>query len=199
MLAVGDAVFQKRATRSSPSIRDAGKTLVVVTHDLGSVRSMADRAVWLSYGELKTEGSAGEVIGTYSDETMGQRHEDGGRAREQPVGSGEIKITKVTMLGPDGKPTQHVRTGDDVTIRYEYDAKVPVREPVFGLAVLHLSGPMLSGPNTRDTRRHPRTALRDRRRRHQAPRPAAPAGLVRHQRRGVGLPAPPRLRPARTA
>ncbi len=83
VLAVGDAVFQARCYAKFAEIRDAGKTLVVVTHDLGSVRSMADRAVWLSYGELKTEGSAGDVIGSYSDETMGQRR-GGGRAREQP-------------------------------------------------------------------------------------------------------------------
>ena len=151
VLAVGDEEFQRGATRSSPSSANAGRTIVVVTHDLGSVRTMSDRAVWLSYGELRSEGSAGDVIGNYADETMGQRHEGEGEHEGSRWGTGEIKITKVSLLDPDGRPTQHVRTGDDVTIRYEYDARVPVRQPVFGLAVLHLSGHMLSGPNTRDT------------------------------------------------
>ena len=44
-----------------------------------------------------------------------------------------------------------MKTGDDVTFRYEYDAKVPVREPVFGLGIQHISGPLVSGPNTRDS------------------------------------------------
>ena len=150
VLAVGDAVFQQRCYEKFAEIRDAGKTLVVVTHDLGSVRSMADRAVWLSYGELKTEGKAGDVIGSYSDETLGHREEELGE-HESRFGSGEVQITKVTLHGPDGKATQTVRTGEDVVIRFEYDAKTPVKQPVFGLAVYHLSGPLLSGPNTRDT------------------------------------------------
>ena len=199
VLAVGDAVFQQRCYEKFAEFRDAGKTLVVVTHDLGTVRTMADRAVWLSYGELKVEGSAGEVIGTYADETMGQRQEGEGEHESSRWGTGEIKITKVSLLGPDGQPTQHVRTGDDVTIRYEYDAKRAGAPAGFGLAVLHLSGSDALRSQHPRHGRHPRRALWPRDRGHQDQRPAAAPGLVRHQRRCLGLPTAPRLRPAQPA
>ena len=84
VLAVGDAVFQQRCYEKFAELRNAGKTLVVVTHDLGSVRTMADRAVWLSYGELKSEGTPGEVTSTYSGETLGHREEEIGE-HETPL------------------------------------------------------------------------------------------------------------------
>ena len=102
--------------------REEGKTLIIVTHDLGTVRSMADRVVWLSYGEIKDDGDAGEVTATYAGDALGERHEDEGE-HEFRFGSGEIVINHVTILGPDGQPTQKVKTGDDVTFRYEYEAQ----------------------------------------------------------------------------
>ncbi len=195
VLAVGDASFQKKCMEKFAEYRVEGKTLIIVTHDLGTVRSMADRVVWLSYGEIKEEGDAGEVTATYADDALGERHEDEGE-HEFRFGSGEVVINHVTILGADGKPTQKLKTGDDVTIRYEYEARVPVREPVFGLGIQHISGPLVSGPNTRDTRRHPCRPHRLGHRRHHHQEPAAAPGHVRPQRVGLGLPDPPRLRPA---
>ena len=78
VLAVGDASFQKRCMEKFADYREEGKTLIIVTHDLGTVRSMADRVVWLSYGEIKDEGDAG---GGHGD--LRRR-----RARRSPRGRG---------------------------------------------------------------------------------------------------------------
>ncbi len=59
--------------------REEGRTLIIVTHDLGTVRSMADRVVWLSYGEIKDEGDAGEV--TADLRRRRPRRASGGRGR----------------------------------------------------------------------------------------------------------------------
>jgi ABC-2 type transport system ATP-binding protein len=150
VLAVGDASFQRRCLEKFADYRDEGRTLIIVTHDLGTVRSMANRVAWLSYGEIKKEGDAGQVTATYTSDALGERHEDDAE-HESRFGSGEVVITKVTMMGPDGRPTQKVKTGEDVVIRYEYDARVPVYEPVFGLGIHHISGPLVTGPNTRDS------------------------------------------------
>jgi ABC-2 type transport system ATP-binding protein len=150
VLAVGDASFQKRCMEKFADYREEGKTLIIVTHDLGTVRSMADRVAWLSYGEIKDEGDAGDVTATYAGDALGDRHEDEGE-HEFRYGSGEVTITNVSIIGPDGQPTQRVKAGDDVIFRYEYHARVPVREPVFGLGIQHITGPLVSGPNTRDS------------------------------------------------
>ena len=102
VLAVGDASFQKKCMEKFAEYRDEGRTLIIVTHDLGTVRSMADRVVWLSYGEIKDDGDAGEVTATYAGDALGERHEDEGE-HEFRFGSGEVVINHVTILGADGQ------------------------------------------------------------------------------------------------
>jgi len=53
-------------------------------------------------------------------------------------------------LGPDGRPTSKLHTGDAVTFRVHYRAHERVERPVFGLAFYNLEGVLVSGPNTRE-------------------------------------------------
>ena len=158
VLAVGDASFQKKCMEKFAEYRDDGRTLIIVTHDLSTVRAMADRVVWLSYGEIKVDGDAGEVTATYAGDALGEREEDEG-SHESRFGSQEIVISHVTIMGSDGRPTQHLKTGDDMVVRFEYEARVPVREPVFGFAIQHISGPVVTSPNTRDSGEIPTVLL----------------------------------------
>jgi ABC-2 type transport system ATP-binding protein len=76
------------------------------------------------------------------------RHDDGtGGSRR---GSGEGRIDKVEIIGPNGAPTQTVRTGDRITIRLHYSTREPIERPVFGIAIETLNGVSVAGPNTRD-------------------------------------------------
>jgi hypothetical protein len=54
------------------------------------------------------------------------------------------------LIGPDGQPTAHVRTGDSVTIRLHYRADESIARPVFGVAIHTLGGVHVTGPNTRE-------------------------------------------------
>ena len=64
-------------------------------------------------------------------------------------GSGELRIEHVEVLGPDGRSTSRLHTGEKVTIRLHYDARETVDQPVFGVAVHTLEGILVTGPNTR--------------------------------------------------
>jgi ABC-type polysaccharide/polyol phosphate transport system ATPase subunit len=150
VLAVGDEQFQRKCLERVSELREQGKTIVVVTHSLSTVRNLCDRAVWLDHGEVKASGPAGEVADAY----LGQVHADSesdesgeGGAR---WGSGDVRLTKIEMLGPDGEPTPQVHTGDEVTFRLHYDAAKAIPHPVFGIAVFSLEGIQITGPNTRE-------------------------------------------------
>jgi ABC-type polysaccharide/polyol phosphate transport system ATPase subunit len=66
VLAVGDASFQEKCFAVFDDIRAAGKTVVFVSHDLGSVAKFCSRALWLEQGVVAGMGDAGEVVERYA-------------------------------------------------------------------------------------------------------------------------------------
>jgi len=69
ILSVGDQHFQEKCLNKMKELRKEGKTMVFVTHSLGSARELCDRAIWLCNGEIKMDGNTNEVIDKYLEET----------------------------------------------------------------------------------------------------------------------------------
>jgi ABC-type polysaccharide/polyol phosphate transport system ATPase subunit len=147
VLAVGDAAFQEKCMEKFAEFRRAGKTVVVVSHAMGTMRTLCDEVAWLENGKLIEIGRPEELIDRYIDEGHEQREENTGGAR---WGSGEASLTSVSFLAADGRPTSKVRTGDAATIRVSYSLHERIEKPVFGLAVETLEGVYVWASNTRD-------------------------------------------------
>lgn len=67
VLAVGDAEFRAKCYDKFAEFKKAGKTVILVSHDMGSVKSMCDHAAWLRQGELVAVGKAAPTIKAYTD------------------------------------------------------------------------------------------------------------------------------------
>lgn len=148
ILAVGDAAFQRKCEERFSEFRTSGRTVVLVSHAMGSMRTLCDQVAWLDHGKVLKTGSPFEVVDEYVDDS----HEDRADAPEGQVryGSGDVRVTGVQLLGPTGHPVNTVRTGEAVTLRVSYFAPAPVRRPVFGFAVETLEGVYLWAHNSRD-------------------------------------------------
>jgi ABC-2 type transport system ATP-binding protein len=148
ILAVGDIDFQRKCTERFLEFRNQGRTTVLVTHDLGSVRTMCDRAIWLDHGRMRGAGDPGEIVEGYAESMSGatDRLASLGSFRE---GSGEIQFTDVTMT-VDGEPCTRVRTGDDVSVELSYTAVSAVEHPTVEVTISTSSGLFVSQPSTRD-------------------------------------------------
>ncbi len=68
VLAVGDQHFQDKCIAKMKELKEEGKTMVFVTHSLGTVKEFCNRAVWLSNGEIRIDGKPDEVIDKYLEE-----------------------------------------------------------------------------------------------------------------------------------
>ena len=149
VLAVGDEAFQRKCAEKFADLRAAGKTIVIVSHAMDSVRNLCDRVAWLEHGELRQLDTAGNVVDDYLGDVQVDREadEDTGAPR---WGSGEARIDKIELLDADGRSTQRVHTGDAVTLRFHYEVTSPIDKPVFGMAMYTLEGVHVTGPNTRD-------------------------------------------------
>ena len=69
ILSVGDQHFQEKCLNKMKDLKSQGKTMVFVTHSLGSARELCDRAVWLNKGHVQLDGDVNEVIDEYLKET----------------------------------------------------------------------------------------------------------------------------------
>ena len=69
ILSVGDQHFQEKCLNKMKELKNEGKTMVFVTHNLESARELCDRTVWLHQGVIKMDGDTNQVIDEYLKET----------------------------------------------------------------------------------------------------------------------------------
>ncbi|MCI8588550.1 MAG: ABC transporter ATP-binding protein [Bacilli bacterium] len=65
ILAVGDQHFQEKCFSKLQELKDSGKTIVIVSHSLDSIKKLCDRAVWVHNGEVCSDGVCSKVIEEY--------------------------------------------------------------------------------------------------------------------------------------
>ena len=161
VLAVGDSNFQSKCLEEFNKYRDLGKTVILVTHDIGTVQRYCDRAMLLRNGKIIKIGKAEEVGNTYVYENMSDEEkriegdeknvETQNFASKKPTNK-VAEITKVEFLDKDGKVKNVFQTGDDIVARIYYSAKKKIEKPVFGVAIHTQDGMFISGPNTKTSK-----------------------------------------------
>ena len=147
VLAVGDAAFQSKCFEVFRQLNAAGKTIVLVTHDMGSVVRLCDRALLLEDGELVTIGDPERVGNAYLEYNFGRASqtevpapavasapsEDGEAGDEVPVderlGSHAGYLVNIEALDADLQPTRHVPTGAEVTLSADLVVLEPLQNP----------------------------------------------------------------------
>jgi ABC-type polysaccharide/polyol phosphate transport system ATPase subunit len=65
-LSVGDARFRKKSARKMRELCGGGRTIVLVSHALGTIADLCDAAVWMHKGELQQQGKPQDVIDAYT-------------------------------------------------------------------------------------------------------------------------------------
>lgn len=150
VLAVGDASFQAKCMEKFADFRADGKTVVIVSHAMGTMRSLCDHVAWLNHGHLVRSGPATELVDCYVDDTLVERTAAAPAAEPGRHGSGEALVERVELLDANHEPVTRVRTGDAVTLRLHYSTKGSVERPVFGLALENLDGVYVWAFHSRD-------------------------------------------------
>ncbi len=153
VLAVGDEEFQRKCNDKFNELRRAGKTIVLVSHSMGSVVNLCDRVAWFSKGRLMELGAPRDVIESYASTTrVGLRIDEYGKER---WGSGEGRIEGVFWLGDTGEHVGRLEGGRPARLRLIYEIDEPIVQPVFNVSVLADGGTEVTLTSTRDADRVP--------------------------------------------
>lgn len=134
VLAVGDADFQKKCLNTMGDLRSSGRTVLFVSHNMAAVESLCTRCLWIEGGKLRADGEARTVVGEYMRTFAEASSGEVSLADMEPrMGNGDARFTSLEFLNEAGEPMNYIRSGDRLTMRLRYNAKVRLRDLVVGI------------------------------------------------------------------
>jgi ABC-type polysaccharide/polyol phosphate transport system ATPase subunit len=151
VLAVGDLAFQLKSFDRMMEIRAAGSTILVVTHNLNSVRTLCERTVVLHMGEQRFDGDTTDAISLFHElmaepREMDDSYDDDATSEYR---GGVAEIESVTILDADGQPTANLPAAAPITLRVVILAHKDVEDSTLGLAIGNERGVIAYSDNNR--------------------------------------------------
>jgi lipopolysaccharide transport system ATP-binding protein len=136
VLAVGDTAFQKKCLGKMDRVSKAGRTVVLVSHNLVSIQSLCRRALWIHGGRLRADGAAAAVVDDYLQHAVS--HEVKTLAdRQDRQGDGSARMTSIRIEATDGEPV--IRSSSRLKITIGYRSARPLLHPRFVISVYDFS------------------------------------------------------------
>ena len=169
-LSVGDVFFQTKCYKKFEDFKAMGKTILFVSHDLGSVSKYCDRVVLLNQGIKLAEGSPKEMVSMYKRLLVGQLNSQGPKKEEQKggeaprgklwrdslncnpevdeYGSGKAEIVDFAVLDEDEQVTGTIAKGTRFTILSKVHFLEDVDDPIFTYTFKNKQGVAITGTNS---------------------------------------------------
>ena len=169
-LSVGDVFFQAKCYHKFEEFKEMGKTILLVSHDLGSVGKYCDRVILLNQGVKVDEGEPKRIVDLYKKILVGQdqpQEKHISQASEAPVKEGNrwqdrlqlnpqlleygekrAEIVDFAILDEEGRISNSVDKGGSCQIRVKVRFHEPVQEPIVAYTIKNLRGTEITGTNT---------------------------------------------------
>jgi len=152
-LAVGDAVFANRCVRKFQELRERKITVLFVSHDLGLVKQLSDRAILLLNGRIAAQGAPNDVINRYIGLVLAK--EEAKNKKDDRIhasfrhGDGSSEILGVEILNARGEAATTVTGGEPITVRVRSRFHQAKSDPMVGILIRTRIGMDVYGTNTR--------------------------------------------------
>jgi lipopolysaccharide transport system ATP-binding protein len=145
IFAVGDEEFQRKCFARIAQFKQAGGTIVFVSHDAAAVERLCERAVLLRGGVVEFDGPTQEAILRYRSHLARDRDPEERTAGLTEWGSGDARIVGVTLEGADGEPRMHFVAGESLVIRIRVLAERQIPPPLLSFEVREWGGALIAG------------------------------------------------------
>lgn len=156
VLAVGDAVFQKKCYDHFKYLKKMKKTVVFVSHDTNALLEYCDKGIVIEDGKIISRGPINSIVNDYldllnkveraSDEADGES----GAAPKDRWGTGEARITAIDLKGSQAGNHSHIITEADefLEVAVDFEAIQAIQAPIYGITVLDSAGQRIFASNT---------------------------------------------------
>ena len=157
VLAVGDVNFQQKCFDQFAKLRSEGRTIVFVTHDMGSVERFCDRAMLMERGNVIDVGEPSSITRQYNElnfrRVRQEAQETGGpeALRRPPT----AELVAAHFAAADGSPLVTTLQGDEVQIVLEARFHQTIEDPIFGINLRNELGHIVYATSTELLDVHP--------------------------------------------
>jgi lipopolysaccharide transport system ATP-binding protein len=144
VLAVGDLAFQRKCLDYAKNLQQRDATILFVSHNMFSIKSMCDRVIYVKKGRIEFDGDVEQGIALYeADSRLAPATGVWGEPDEWP-----IRITACELLDGDGRPRAVFELGEPMTIRLHYAAPQRLERPGFTVSLVRADGVVASTYST---------------------------------------------------
>ena len=148
-----DALEREQAAIALETLRRAGTTTLLLSHEEELVRRLADEVWWLDEGRLAGRGHPDPMLAEYRRHTAARLRAAG---EQMPVpleprlrrGDGRAEVVRVELIGENGSPTMVWRSGELASVRVRVRFREAVADPVIGIMIRTRIGLNVYGTNT---------------------------------------------------
>ncbi|MFV0528555.1 MAG: ABC transporter ATP-binding protein [Lachnospiraceae bacterium] len=164
-LSVGDVFFQAKCYRKFDEFKKKGKTILFVSHDLGSISKYCNRVILLNQGVKLQEGNAKEMVDLYKKVLVNQEDSSseasGSREKteqwEKPFslnpnaieyGTKIAEIVDFILLDEQEEPTNTIEKFTPFKIKMKVRFNERIDDPIFAFTIKDLKGTEITGTNT---------------------------------------------------
>ncbi|WP_313506134.1 ABC transporter ATP-binding protein [Stutzerimonas kunmingensis] len=150
-LAVGDAHFQQKCYKRIQEFRERGGSILLVSHDLNSIKMLCDKVLLLDHGQVIEEGDPEQVVNSYNFlvASMGDGNAQLSRkiGATTDYGTGEAELLDVGLLGLDSLANV-VSSGERVSCKVRYKINQEIPDLTVGMLVRDRFGRDIFGTNS---------------------------------------------------
>lgn len=132
VLAVGDALFQKKCLGKMGEVAKEGRTVLFVSHNMAAVENLCGRSILLQFGKVVADSESSKTITEYFNSFATTDTEGNLESFKRDAGLVPI-IRQIEFLDQDKQPAKTVRVGAPLTVRIYYKHSEPIKRPYFGL------------------------------------------------------------------
>ena len=170
-LAVGDIYFHQRCMRKVHELREKGVTILFVSHSMGDVKSLGDRALWLENGRIRDLGNTERVVTQYlaamfekDSAYLTTLHQEAQRLERAPVqapevvdtipnidhrfGDGRAEVIGIAILDLAGHNIHLLEPLSAMVVRISVRASEDITLPIVGFMMRNHLGLDFAGTNT---------------------------------------------------
>lgn len=153
-LSVGDAYFQHKSFDRIKQFREAGTSLLFVSHDKSAILALCDRAILLEKGHVLKDAQPEEVTDYYNaliaekeNSTVRQEKQADGKVTTIS-GTGEAQVVEIGLYNQKNELVEVVNVGEKVTLRVSVKVNADLASLVLGYAIKDRLGQVIFGTNT---------------------------------------------------